>query len=172
LKVQLDKRFIKKLKGRFGQYEFEVGILEDGPHREARRGARGLKGQDVLSKYAGGPVRKAGRKSTQSLADVSRENSERLGFNYLRRPFEQKNDSDIIKFAQEFIKLALGKSKDKRVTNLMQAIVRNPILRGEYGAPNSALTQKIKGFNRPMIDTGQLFRAIKARVIRKGGGRG
>lgn len=169
MNIEIDKRWTKKLKGRFERYEFEVGILEDKPHRTPMRGARGQKGQDVLTSYAGGPVRKARGNSGMTIQDVSRENSKRLGFNYLQRPFKKPNDSDILKFANEFVKLALGRSKDKRVTNLMQAIVRNPILRGEYGAPNSALTQKIKGFNRPMIDTAQLFKNIKARVKRRSG---
>lgn len=169
MKIAFDKRTFKRLQGRFEQYEFEVGILEDKPHREARRGQRGQGGKDVLSSYAGGPIRKAGRASGQSVAQVSAENSKRLGFNYLLRPFQKKNDSDILKFANEFMKMVLGKSKDKRVENLIQAIVRNPILRGEYGAPNSELTQKIKGFDRPMIDTGQLFKNIRARVKRRRG---
>jgi len=133
------------------------------------RGARGLKGEDVKGSYAGGPVRKARGYSGMTVAQVSAENTKRLGFNYLQQPFKKPNDSDILKFANEFMKLALGRSKDKRVTNLMQAIVRNPILRGEYGAPNSKLTQAIKGFNRPMIDTAQLFKNITARVKRRNG---
>jgi hypothetical protein len=94
---------------------------------------------------------------------VSQSNRERLGFNYLTKPFEERT-SDIIKFSNEFFKLAFGRSQEKRVVNLLQAIVRNPILRGEYGGPNSALTKRIKGFNRPMIDTAQLFKALRARI--------
>jgi hypothetical protein len=50
--------------------------------------------------------------------------------------------------------------------NLAQAIIRNPILRGDYGS-NSALTRKIKGFDRFMFDTGQLFQSIKAKVLKR-----
>ena len=169
MNIAIDKRFKTKIKGRFEQYQFEVGILEDKPHRVAKIGARGLKGADVTGKYAGGPVRKASRKTEGTLRSVSKANSKRLGFNYLARPFTKKGDSEIKRFASEFVKLALGRSKDKRVTNLLQAIVRNPILRGEYGAPNSPLTIAIKTFNRPMIDTGQLFKGIAARVTKKKG---
>lgn len=160
--IQLDKRFQKKVQGLFGKYEFEVGVLEDGPHRLAKRGARGLKGQDVLGSYAGGPVRKAGKNSDQSISDVSKANRDRMGFNYLMRPFS-KRSSDIIKFSNTFFQLVFGRSQAKRAENLLQAIVRNPILRGDYGS-NSPLTQKIKGFDRLMIDTAQLFKSIKARV--------
>ncbi len=40
------------------------------------------------------------------------------------------------------------------------------MLRGDYG-PNSELTRKIKGFDRYMIDTAQLFKAIKAKCVVK-----
>jgi hypothetical protein len=162
MQLKLDDRFKKRVEGRFGRYRFEVGVLEDGPHYEAKRGQRGLKGRDVITAYAGGPVR---RKSSQdagvTIAQVSEENRLRLGFNYLIQPFK-KRTSDIIKFSNEFFKLAFGRSEKKRAENLLQAIVRNPILRGDYGS-NSKLTIKIKGFDRKMIDTAQLFKALKAK---------
>jgi len=160
MRIELTPRFKDRLQGRFGKYNFEVGILNDGPHRDARKGERGKGGQDVLGNYAGGKVRKASRVSTQSISEVSKKNRERLGFNFYTEPFKKKG-SDIIKFTRSFFKLAFGASEKRRAENLLQAVVRNPILRGDYG-PNSPLTQKIKGFDRAMIDTAQLFKAIKA----------
>jgi hypothetical protein len=168
MQLKLDSRFRKRVEGRFGKYRFEVGVLQDGPHREARRGVRGLKGADVRSSYAGGPIRKKSTKeSGLTIAQVSEENRIRLGFNYLTEPFK-KRTSDIIKFSNEFFRLAFGRSQKKRAENLLQAIVRNPILRGDYGS-NSKITVKIKGFDRKMIDTAQLFKALKARCTVKGG---
>ncbi len=136
-----------------------MGVLEDGPYITPKRGVRGLKGQDVISNYAGGPIRqKSSQDSGQMISDVSKANRDRLGINYLLEPFKKKS-SDIIKFTNEFFKLAFGRSQKRRCENLLQAIVRNPILRGDYG-PNSALTKKIKGFDRSMIDTAQLFKAL------------
>ncbi len=161
MKIQLDDRFKKNVKGRFGKYSFEVGVLDDSSYKLPKIGKRGLKGADVLSTYAGGPVRmKSSKDSGKHVSDISKANRDRLGFNYLTQPFKKKS-SDIIKFTNEFFKLAFGKSEKRRCENLLQAIVRNPILRGDYGS-NSALTQKIKGFNRNMIDTGQLFKNLKA----------
>lgn len=161
MKIQLDRRFQKRVQGMFGKYTFEVGVLEDAPHFKPKRGAPGLKGKDVITQYAGGPARmKSREESGLTIADVSQANRERLGINYLTQPFKKKS-SEIIKFTEEFFKLAFGRSEKRRAENLLQAIVRNPILRGEYGM-NSPLTQKIKGFNRPMMDTAQLFKAIKA----------
>ena len=166
MQLKLDKRFKKRVAGKFGKYSFEVGVLKDSSHKKARIGERGLKGKDVLSTYAGGPVRKrSNQDSGITVAEVSKENRLRLGFNYLTAPFKRRS-TDIIKFSNEFFKLAFGRSQKKRAENLLQAVVRNPMLRGEYG-PQTPLTTKIKGFNRPMIDTAQLFKAIKAKVVTK-----
>lgn len=159
---------IEKLKGRFGKYDLEVGILTDGPHREPMELGFGPSEGKSLSTYAGGPVRKATRTpSGKTIAEVSIANRERLGFNYLSKPFEDQT-SDVVKFSNEFFKLAFGRSEKKRAENLLQACVRNPILAGEYG-PNSPLTILIKGFDRAMIDTAQLFKAIRASCTVKGG---
>lgn len=162
MKIVLDKRFKKKLQGRFGKYSFDVGVLDDAPYMSPKRGERGQKGMDVRSSYAGGPIRKKSRiPSGQMISDVSAANRERLGFNYLVAPFK-KRSSDIIRFSRTFFKLAFGRTEKRRAETLLQAIVRNPILRKEYG-PNSPLTIKVKGFDRGMMDTGQLFRALKAK---------
>lgn len=169
MNLRLSKSFGDRLEGRFGKYSFEVGVLEDGPHYEPRRGKRGLQGKDVLSTYAGGPIRKKSRvQGPLTIAQVSAANRARLGINYLIEPFKNRS-SEIIKFTTEFFKLAFGRSEKRRAETLLQAIVRNPILRGDYGS-NSILTRKIKGFNRSMIDTAQLFKSIQA-VCRVKGGR-
>ncbi len=160
MKIKLDSRFKKNVAGRFGKYDFQVGILQDKLHKDPKIGERGLKGQDVLASYAGGPIRRTKSSGSRTISDVSKANRDRLGFNYLTEPFKHRT-SDIIKFSNEFFKLAFGRSQKKRCENLLQAIVRNPILRGDYGK-NSALTKKIKGFDRYMIDTAQLFKAITA----------
>jgi hypothetical protein len=160
--LKLDGRFKKNVAGRFGKYTFEVGVLDDAAYKKPAIGKRGLHGADVLTSYAGGPARKATSvDSGMNVSDISKANRDRLGFNYLSKPFSKKS-SDIIKFTNEFFKLAFGRSQKRRAENLLQAIVRNPILRGDYGH-NSPLTQKIKGFDRQMIDTSQLFQAIKAK---------
>lgn len=167
MQIKLDSRFQKHVKGMFGKYSFEVGVLDDKAHKKPKLGQRGLKGEDVISNYAGGPVRKSSNiESGLAISDVSKANRDRMGFNYLTQPFKRRS-SDIIKFSNEFFKLVFGRSQKKRAENLLQAIVRNPILRGEYG-PNGPMTKKIKGFDRAMIDTAQLFKALTARCKVKG----
>lgn len=143
----------------------QVGILTDGVHKDPRERKGGAEGfRDNIGKYAGGDVRKLGRNGTTSISEVSAANRERLGFNYLTEPFKNRS-ADIIKFSESFFKMASGRatSMRKRCENLLQAIVRNPILRGEYGRQAPSTTRE-KGFYRPMIDTAQLFKAIKASV--------
>ncbi len=157
MELKLDKRFRKRAKGMFNKYAFEVGVLNDGPHKRAKDKSKGLKS------FANGPARKtSSRESGQSIAQVSEHIRKRT--DYLRRPFDEKN-SATIKFLNQFMKFAFKKTNQKRVENLLQSVVRNPILKGKYGR-NTAKTAKYKGFNRFMIDTGQLFKAIKAKVVR------
>ncbi len=164
MQLKLDKRFTQRVQARYDRFQMEVGILNDGPHKEPKSASAGL------SSYAGGPIRKkSSRAGELTIAEVSEANRARMDVNYLTDPFKKKN-SDIIKFSNTFFKMASGRatSMRKRVENLMQAIVRNPILRGDYGS-NAALTKKIKTFDRFLIDTGQFFKAIKASVKVRGG---
>lgn len=159
--------FKKQLKRSIEKYEFQVGVLDDVPHYEAVDA--GLFKEPLLSSYAGGPVRrKSGVPSDETTGQIFINNMERTGLNLLLEPFEKPN-SDILKFTNYFLKLAMKQkgASERRVTNLLQAIVRNPILNQEYGA-NSSQTADSKGFNRHLFDTGQMFKSIKARITKGG----
>lgn len=165
MNLKLGNSFQKKLTSRIEGHEFEIGVLDDKDHRPPVETP--LFGMPNLGSYAGGPVRKIDRAgiSTKTVGEVFIENQERLGVNMLWEPFE-KEGSDIVKFMRAFLKFAVsGKVSIKRVENLLQAIVRNPILRQEYG-PNSPSTADMKGFDRHLFDTGQMFKAIRARAKR------
>lgn len=155
LNFKLDGRFKKQLRGTFGQYEFDVGVLKDSPYRSAKPADQGL------TKLAGGPVRRKGKQSGISVSEVGRRIREEHGVQYLTKPFENKKNADILRFSKEFFKLCLGTGQKRQVENYLQAVIRNPITRKDYG-PNTSLTAKIKGFNRFLIDTGQFFRSITA----------
>jgi hypothetical protein len=156
--IKLDRRFYKQAKGTFEKYDFRVGVLEDKAHKLAEPKSKGLKS------YAGGPARKTSRQSSgMSVSDVSQSLRKQTGINFYTRPFRSKKNKDILNFLNSFFDLCAGRSQPRRAENLLQAIVRNPILRGDYGR-NTRATAKAKGFNRLMIDTAQLFRAITAKV--------
>jgi hypothetical protein len=166
VKLELGRSWAKKLQHRVERYEFEVGVLDDKPHRFAKE--HGLFETPDLGQYAGGPVRKATRvESDLSVGDVLIKNQDRMNTNLLLEPF-QKENSEILRFTTTFLKMvSSGKASLKRLENLLQAIVRNPILKQEYG-PNSSTTADNKGFDRHLIDTGQMFKSIRARVRTKG----
>lgn len=161
MKFELDRLFKSRIEKKIESFNFEVGILQDKPHKKAQE--VGL--FDALGEYAGGPVRKASRElSGLSIAEILMLNQERLNTDLLRTPFQKESD-DMNKFVRAFLKYAFSKGGSvKRVENLLQAVVRNPILRQEYGK-NTYPTRVAKTFDRNLIDTGQMFKNIRARVI-------
>jgi hypothetical protein len=153
---KLDRRFTHQARGVLEKYEFTVGVLQDSVHKEADTAQK--------SSYAGGPTRKASnRNSGMTISEVSEDLRKRTGINIYTQPFLGKKNKDILAFVKDYFELCAGKTSKKRVENLLQAIIRNPILRGDYGR-NTKQTAKAKGFNRFMIDTAQLFRAITSKV--------
>lgn len=173
MKLELDKRFKNRAAGRYGKYYFEVGILKDGPHfRPKKVGGlvkkkNGTIGVKNIKAFHGGPARAYDRrkKDKVTLARISKFMRKRK--NYLRRPFVRNpNNKDIRRFLNAFFALVKGSSAEKRLINTLQAIVRNPFLRGDYGS-NAKRTIRTKGFNRFGIDTGQFFTNIKASIKRR-----
>lgn len=165
MKVTLGKSWGKRLEGRINSYQFEVGVLDDKEHNNPLES--GLFEQPQLRQYAGGPVRKQTRqKGPLTTGEILVANMKRLNINLLLRPFQEKN-SDLLKFTDAFLRLVSGRKgiSLRRVENLLQAIVRNPILEEEYGK-NRAATADAKGFDRHLFDTGQMFKAIRAKVKR------
>jgi hypothetical protein len=163
--LKLTERLEKSLHG----YDFEVGVLSSQKHFEPLHTELGQKPQ--LGSYAGGAVRKKSNVPSElTTGQILVENSKRLGIDLLRAPFKSKNNQEINDFTKAFFKMALSDSNKqgairnaKRLINLVQAIIRNPILRGDYGN-NKGSTADAKGFDRLLFDTGQMFKAIKARI--------
>lgn len=162
--MQLGGLFKSRLEKQIEGFEFEVGVLQDKVHKNPVETP--LFGTPVLKEYAGGPIRPtSSTKSELTIGDVLVENMKRLGINLLLEPF-QNPDDELNKFTTAFLRYAAAKKGSlKRVENLLQAVVRNPILRKEYGN-NKGFTADNKGFDRHLFDTGQMFKAIRARVKR------
>jgi hypothetical protein len=156
--IKLDKRFRRQAKGVYEKYEFQVGVISDSAYKLPLPASKGLKS------FAGGPARKISSKpSGLMISEVSEALRKNTGINFYTKPFTSGKNKDILDFVKSFFDLCAGRTQAKQTENLLQAIVRNPILRGDYGR-NSKITAKIKGFNRFMIDTSQLFQAITAKV--------
>lgn len=156
--LKLDKRFYKKARGVYEKYNFDVGILQDSVHKAARPASKGLK-----SLY-GGPARRTSQKPDGTMSGISENLRAKVG-NFYTAPFKSRANRDIRRLVKNFFDLVQGRTQAKRLENTLQAVIRNPILRGDYGS-NKELTRKIKTFDRLMIDTGQFFKSIKAKVRR------
>lgn len=154
---------IEELQKSVDKYNIQVGVFDNIPRKKPISGPKA-----GVSSLAGGAVRKSRIAKVPSMSgDVAAELQAR--YHWLDRPFRSSNNQskDIIAFTNYFISSIIRGQKDvsslRRIANLVQAIVRNPILRGDYGR-NSAAYAKLKGFNRFLFDTGQFFKSIKALV--------
>lgn len=182
ISMRVEGRFKKQLKLAFKNQAARVGIITDKAHKDpiSERAARkrawrkdkSLTVQSALSvgtlkTYAGGPARRAGsRSSGETLASVSEDLRQKTGINFYTKPWRSRKNQEIVRFTKQWLKRMLRPEEisSKRVENLLQAIVRNPIIRGDYGR-NSQATAKAKGFNRFMIDTAQLVKGIKGKLV-------
>lgn len=112
-----------------------------------------------LKNFAGGPARKVSRtqgSSTTSELATKFENE----YNIFSAPLENEKNYEVIKVLEYLVSWYFqGEDNRKRIENGAQAVVRNPILRGDYGH-NSSKTIETKGFDRILIDTAQFFNSI------------
>jgi hypothetical protein len=147
----------KKISKKFGNYNFEVGILSNQPKKLRKKGAS--------KSFAGVSVSASGKVNPKvSLADVAKYTDNRFG--WLKKPFGIAGNKEVLKVVNEIAAQVFGKKSvdNKRLENAVQAVIRNPILRGDYGR-NAASTIKAKGFDKLGIDTAQLFKSIKAKRL-------
>jgi hypothetical protein len=169
LKVELSKSLSNKIIAMVEKYELEAGILKDADYYLPDEGMPGIPKEmrNNKSLLAGGPVRKrSSKKSGQKISDISQAIRNQQDVDYLSKPFSNRNNKDLRDVLDNFFNYAFGRSTERRLTNAMRALIRNPILRQDYGG-NLPSTEREKGFNRYLFDTGQFFRTITARVIRK-----
>lgn len=146
----LNKCIDKKLK----KMDINVGVLVDGPAAKWKR-------EQAAGQLAGGPHNKIAGNAATSLREVMDKMVVR--FNLLLAPWRNRNNQDARDVTNALIdELNHGCPKRNRLPNAVQAVIRNPIVRQEYGDNTAGWAQK-KGFNRLLINTGRLFRAIVAR---------
>lgn len=140
IQIQLDK------------YQVDLGILKDEPKKLPIYGK--------FKTFAGQRLLQQGKATKGSLVDVAIDLDNR--FKWLRKPFAEPKNKEVAQVVNDIVKCMNGRADKQRVLNGMQAIIRNPILRGDYGK-NSQKTAKEKGFNKLLMATGQFFKAIRAK---------
>ncbi len=156
MKIKSD--IAKIIKKEIGLYNFEVGILQNQPKKLRKKGA--------TKSFAGLTISASGISAKKVTLAFVAAVLEKYHFKWLKKPFTMAKNKDVRKVVDEIAAQTFKKrSKDnKRLENAIQAVIRNPILRGDYGK-NLAATIKAKGFDKLGIDTGQFFKNIKAKRI-------
>jgi len=158
MQITMDKRFKNRLRLSLTNRTAEVGILQNKKHYARARTFGTLEGRKVRMINT--------RKPDGSLNSVSKQLRRNTGINIFKEPFN-KQSQDSKRFIKEFTRLVLKQGgMQGTATKLLQAMVRNPILRRRYG-PNAPMIQRLKGFNWKFVQTGQLYRNIKARIRKK-----
>jgi hypothetical protein len=157
MKITGAKQISKKISKKIGEYNFEVGVLQNAPKKLPKKGG--------TKNFAGLTISAIGKTSPKvSLAEVAKYNDDKFG--WLKKPFKISQNKDVLKVVDEIASQVFGKKSldNKRLENGVQAVIRNPILRGDY-ASNAESTIKFKGFDKLGVHTAQLFKAIKAKRI-------
>lgn len=168
----MDKRFKNRVAGRYDRFKFETGVL-DAKHkmpavpRTLKSGKQGKRPK--LGTLPPGPVRKKQARTQSTNKKIAIKNERRYGF--MTKPWRKRTSKELRAFVKAFFELAGGKgntnARRKKVTTAAVAVIQQPLLKGAYGR-NTTITAAIKGFNRLMIDTGQMFKSIRAYVrVRK-----
>tara|TARA_R110000851_G_scaffold184676_3_gene334043 strand:- start:840 stop:1307 length:468 start_codon:yes stop_codon:yes gene_type:complete len=155
--MKIKTNLVKSISRKIGNYDFEVGILDSQKKK--------IPNHKTSASFAGLRVSGSkGRYPSTTLADVAQYNDKRFG--WLKRPFKLADNKDVGKVVKEIARQVFNKQSpnNKRLENAVQAVIRNPILRGDYGN-NKASTVRSKGFDKLGIDTGQFFKNIKAKRI-------
>jgi hypothetical protein len=148
------KIFIKDLEKEFDS--IEVGIFDKKKHKSAKDKDSGLK------IFAGGSARKIGKNSDKSNSEILEKLDK--SFKILQDPIAKTNATEYKNFIESVLvnKKDFEKNKNK-ISNAFKALFIAPILKQKYGR-NSKKTAENKGFNRFLIDTGQVLKNIKVKI--------
>lgn len=141
------------LQAKMRRYDVMIGVLEDGPSAKWKKEQKSL---------AGGPANKvAGRNKEVTLrALMAKWNAV---YNLLLAPWRKADNKEVVEvIGRMAADMGTSGRQKQAFLSAVQAAVRNPITRGDYGK-NSPEWAKAKGFNRLLINTGTLFNNIKAR---------
>lgn len=151
-------KWAEQLRKDYAQFEFHTGIIEDKPEPLPKYG-------EHVGKQIGdiNPLKK-GKKSGTMVSAVAKKFDEI--YNWLISPWRKESNRDVLNVISDYSRYLAKPGNENRLKNAVQAVVRNPILRGEYG-DNREETAKKKGFNKFMVATGTFFNSIKALVKRK-----
>ena len=154
MKIKIEKPLFKALTAELGKYEIRVGVDDTKPRKK-------MKEPKELRKYAGVEVYKITSKTDNGKTNVEIAGELDAAFQWLRTPWLGGGENkDVVLVVNDILSNIRGQGDRQRILNAAQAVVRNPILRGDYGKHTDA--------NRPfLMRTGQFFKAILARFVKQ-----
>lgn len=145
-----------------GRQHVRVGMLDK--NKRAMKPGRPLQKRQLIPGVPTNKATQAGRSKQARLAEVLAYLNRKRGI--LDEALEQAGQEEISEMAELFVKLVMepgaGTLTVKKLENVVLAIVRNPIIRREYG-PNAPATIEKKGFDRFGVNTGTLMKSIEAK---------
>jgi hypothetical protein len=171
LQGKVSPQFLTKFRNRFEQYGFEAGVLNPSkPHYQARpihtKTGKRKKAAAAFTTIDGMRARKKTRTKSGTVGLIAGVQSKRV--NFIVAPFRRASSPELTKLRKAWIKFSKSDrpmSLRKQLEDALVNVILVPIRKRRYG-PNTKRTVAIKGFNRRLFDTGQLWQSIKAKVTK------
>lgn len=173
--IELDFTDLEKQVEEFNSHHVRVGVLDTG--KTARRADREKPLKSFQGKQASRvKLGNAGR-SNLKMTQLAQFMDARYGvFSKAENNF---HNNDVIRVTNELIRMFnAGNSSPemiRRIESAARALVRNPIMRKDFGSNSQATIKggvgyngyqtEGKGFDWPMVDTGSFFNSIKAQYV-------
>jgi len=153
MKFDIDFINLKKQVLKLNDQQVKIGVFSDRKAKKANRK------KPLLNFYNNRKKSRVGKNSKSTIKEVAGYNED--NYQLFSRATSVANQQDLIKVINLFADLEKTDNKIRQIENACQALVRNPLLRGDFGA-NTKEREKVKRFNLLGVDTGTLFNNIKA----------
>lgn len=165
MKLKLNTMALERELLSIGDQFVRVGVLQKG--KPSKRPARPLKRLQLTVGVQRNAVDRRRNPRAAKLEEVAAYLNQQRGL--FDEALAKAGNKELNQIAQYFADLVLdpgaAASTKQRLENACRSIVRNPMLRKEYGE-NAESTAKAKGFNHWGVNTGTLFKAIEAKYGR------
>ncbi len=172
--IELDFTDLEEEVKKFNSHHIRVGVLDK--NKTARKADRTEPLKSFQGKEAS-RVKKKNGKLNLKLTKLAEYMDARYGV--FTKAESHFLNQDVVRVTNELIKLFNAghatPAKIRSVEYAAQALIRNPIIRKDYGSNSTATIKggigynghqvQGKGFDWPMVDTGTFFNSIKAQYV-------
>ena len=156
LNIEIKGTFLDHEVRAFERQRVTVGILDGGEMaRNAQPKSKGFKNFPT-----GRALKIKSKSKTLTMKNLVKMLDKKYGF--VSDAAVNEKNADLILVMNELKQIFNGKVNPRRIENGAIALVRNQIMRKDFG-DNKESTIKQKGFDQPLVRTGAMFKSIKAR---------